>query len=258
MGGRRRGFAAHNRSWVWGRHAVGETLQAQRWQPLEVRLSPRCPAALRQRLLHLCQQRSIPSSVVSDEELTQLCKTEEHQGVAMRLPPFPYANFSEQLTRRPPVWLVLDGIQDAYNYGAILRSAETLGITTVLVGERGQCEVNSLVVRSSAGAVNHLALVRVSDLTEAVRALRAEGYCVLAATEKGGIPVYRVALRAPIVFILGNEGEGIRKELLELSSQHVCIPLAGKVSSLNVAVAAGICCYEWRRQQLTAEEPAGC
>ncbi|GIX04098.1 MAG: hypothetical protein KatS3mg113_1104 [Planctomycetaceae bacterium] len=190
MGGRRRGFAAHNRSWVWGRHAVGETLQAQRWQPLEVRLSPRCPAALRQRLLHLCQQRSIPSSVVSDEELTQLCKTEEHQGVAMRLPPFPYANFSEQLTRRPPVWLVLDGIQDAYNYGAILRSAETLGITTVLVGERGQCEVNSLVVRSSAGAVNHLALVRVSDLTEAVRALRAEGYCVLAATEKGGIPVY--------------------------------------------------------------------
>jgi len=244
-------LGSHNRSWIWGRHAVLETLRAGRWRPVELLVSPRCTAELGTEVRRHADGQNVPLQETSDAMLSRRCRAEDHQGLAALMPPFPYAPFEQLLSRRPPVtaWLILDRVQDSFNFGAIVRSAHALGIDAVLTGEKEQSEVNSQVVRSSAGAVNFLPIVRVVKLTEALATLRRQGIQTVAATEKAMQAIDRVNLRDPVAVVIGNEGGGIREEILQLCSTHARVPMSGRVGSLNAAVAAGICCYEIVRQR---------
>lgn len=242
-------FGSHNRSWIWGRHVVLETLRAGRWRPRELCCSSACPPEARCEVEQLAARWQLSLSQLDDDGLSRRCRSEAHQGLAALMPAFPYASWDAVASNLSSVktCLVLDGIQDSFNFGAMVRTAHGLGVQVVLVGMAEQAEVNSQVVRSSAGAVNYVPIVRVESLTAAVDALREHGSQLVAATESGEESLDQFQWSDSAALVIGNEGRGIRPELLDRCAHRVQIPMAGRVGSLNAAVAAGIFCFAMTR-----------
>ena len=242
----------HQRCWIWGRHLVLETLRARVWQPLEVILADDLSADARQEVhalfagnLHRVELQILPRDLLTKRAGS------EHQGYLARMPPFPYAPLNDVLRDSDianPLFLILDSIQDPHNFGTIIRSAEVLGVHAVCVGETHQAEVSSHVARSSAGAINRVPLVR-GDLLSLVAELKSKGVRLAAASEKAERLASETDLTGPLALVIGNEGHGIRPELLACCDLSVRIPVCGQIGSLNAAAAAAILCYEARRQR---------
>ncbi len=244
--------ASPQRSWIWGRHAVLETLAAGRWLPRSIRIADREADQLLPLIEPHQQTHRIDVQQASFDQLTRWCGNAEHQGILAQMPPFPYETGDTVLSRPDSVSLilVLDRIQDPYNFGAILRSAEVFAVDAVVVGSRAQCDVTPHVARASAGAVNRVRLVQVADTTEFLKQVRRlETMQILAATGTGSTAVFNVDLKVPTALVIGNEGSGVAAPILEQCHQQVQIPQYGQIDSLNAAVAAGILMYEVRRQR---------
>ena len=241
----------HNRCWIWGRNAVLETLRANNWTILELLHSDRCEETARREAVALASQHGIAFTAVRDTDIAKQCRSEDHQGLAARMPPFPYGSLADLWPGLPasPVLVLLDRIQDSHNFGAIVRSVDVLGIDGVIVGTHEQSSVNSLVARSSAGAVNYVPIVQVENLEATVQELAARGFQIVGASDHATQPVYETDFRPATVLIIGNEGRGIHPSLQSLCHHFVQIPLLGRVSSLNAAVSAGILFYEVLRQR---------
>lgn len=244
-------MASHNRSWIWGRNLIVETLRAGRWPMLDLLHSDRCEPETRREVISLARQQNVEAHAVADEEITKRCRSEEHQGLAARMPPFPYQPFDQFVAtmREAPILVMLDRIQDSYNFGAIVRSADVLGIDGVIVGTREQAQVNSQAARSSAGAINHVPIVQAEDLIEASHQLRDRGFQIIGTSDRATQSIFDPDLRKPTVLVIGNEGRGIQPALEDACTGFVKIPVLGQVGSLNAAVAAGIVFYEVLRQR---------
>ncbi len=241
----------HQRCWLWGRHAVLETLRADRWPIVELRMSDSLSEEDQQTVTGLAEENEIPITVEPASRLVQLCGASDHQGLLAKMPPFPYASLADVMsvgTDRPAL-VLLDRIQDPHNFGAIIRAADVLGMDGLIVGTKEQSEVTSVVARSSAGAVNHLSIAKVPDLAAAVHECRRSGFTVVAADAGAATDLAQQDLTGPTLLVLGNEHAGVSDSLLALSHATVKIPQAGQIESLNVAVAAGILFYELRRQR---------
>ena len=247
----------HQKSWIWGRHAVLEILDAGRWPMKKLFLSETLqPEALEHAQLR-AEALGYTVAVEPMERLRELCRSGEHQGYLAQMLPYTYTNASElkallsqsEDTSRVPIVVLLDSIQDPFNFGAIARSAEVLGIDGIIIGSHNQVEVTSMVARSSVGAVNHVPIAQVDDLIEYAKLLRESGVTLVAATEKSTVNCTTHAFDSPTVIVLGNEGEGIQAELLEQCNVHLAIPQQGQIDSLNVAAAAAILFYEARRSE---------
>jgi len=249
---RRDVMGSHNRCWIWGRNAVLETLKAGRWPIHELVLSESLDAGPYDLAVRLAEQRQVSVTVASEPELTRLCRTGEHQGMAARMPPFPWLSVNELLSELPesPCLVLLDRLQDPFNLGAIIRSASALGVDGVIAGTREQADISSQVVRSSAGAVNHLPLARSENLVALLDGFASQGFQICGASERATTPLYDAQLRGPTVLIIGNEGRGIQQDLLDRCQTLLQIPMSGSVGSLNAAVAASILFYEVRRQRM--------
>lgn len=241
----------HNRCWIWGRNAVLETLRAGQWPVLELLHSDRCESESRDEALSLATERGIKITSVRDDDVTKQCRSNEHQGLAARMPPFPYRDVTELVNDLPqnPILVMLDRVHDPYNFGAIVRSAEVLGIHGVIVGTREQALVNSLVARSSAGAVNHVPIAQSDDLAATVQDLRNRGFQIVGASDRARQSIFETDLKQATLLLIGNEGFGIQPALESLCTQFVQIPVTGRISSLNAAVSAGILFYEVLRQR---------
>ena len=241
----------HQKCWLWGRHSVLELLRADRWTPLEIGLGPGLPTAVISEVQKWAQRHHCPLESWSDAEIEDRCRASDHQGLIARMPEFPYRGVDELLQSWPAnAWcILLDGIQDPFNFGAILRSAEVLGAHAAFVGGEQQCGVTAQVVRSSAGAVLHLPLARGDSALAVARSLKSRDFQLCGASEKATQSPSEVDFRRPTCLVIGNEGRGISPELLAQCDQTVAIPQSGQVGSLNAAVAAGILCYEIGRQR---------
>lgn len=242
---------SHNRSWIWGRHLVLATLRADVWSPRQILIGSRCPADVGAEVRRAADQGEISCETVTDDLIEQRCHAADHQGLAALMPEFPYALLDDvlQQTACPESWLILDRIQDSFNFGAMLRSAVELGTDAILIGSTEQSPVNSQVARSSAGAVNLVPIVRHAALAEGVALLKARGLRIIAASEKGTVGLEAADLRGPTAMVIGNEGRGVSAEVWDLCDEQLAIPTTGRVGSLNAAVAAGIFCYERLRQR---------
>jgi 23S rRNA (guanosine2251-2'-O)-methyltransferase len=165
---------------------------------------------------------------------------------------FPYERAEPVLAVRNerPLFAILDGIQDPHNFGAVIRSAHMLGVDALFVPTRGQVEVTALVARSSAGAVNHIPIAQVDDLVALAGQLRSRRVRVIGTSQNAARPIFESDLSSGTAVIIGNEGSGIRPELLAVCDELVTIPQFGAVESLNVAVSAGILFYEAQRQRV--------
>jgi 23S rRNA (guanosine2251-2'-O)-methyltransferase len=257
VGGKRRRHSnrallgSHQKCWLWGRHVVLETLRAGLWKPLEVWMADSLEERVAGEVRHCADQLSIEVVVQPAEELTRRCGKLEHQGLMAKMPLFPYSPVGDvwRQAQTPALYLILDGVEDPFNFGAMIRSAEVFGVDGIFVGTRHQSEVTAQVARSSAGAVNYVPIARAERLAELARDLRAQHVRVVAASEKAEQRAAAVDLRGPTALIIGSEGRGISDELRKVCDAAVAIPQSGRVGSLNAAVAAGILLYEVRRQR---------
>jgi 23S rRNA (guanosine2251-2'-O)-methyltransferase len=259
----------HQRSWLWGRHAVLETLKAGRWPIVELFVDANQPQTELAEVERLAEPLDIEMELADSDRLTQLSQTYEHQGFLARMGEFPCEDSESMMqaartatqhvasnsaasasARLPPLFVVCDRIQDAHNFGAILRSCDAMKLDGIVIGERYQSSITPHVARSSAGAVNHQRIFRVPLLTEAVAMLKQAQFQIIAATEKSATTLWDADLSRPTVVLIGSETSGIASELLAHCDTHVAIPMLGGVNSLNAAVAAGIVLYECRRQQM--------
>ncbi len=228
-----------------------ETLQAQRWGILELVLSHELNAHDAETIMRQAEQQAVPVRVEDHERLTQLSGAPDHQGLLAKMPPFPFSPLEDIIQRvsTPLALMVLDRIQDPHNFGAIIRSAEVLGVQGIVIGETHQSDVTSAVARSSAGAVNYLPICRVGDLSVMLSTLQASGVHIVATAMRTGVALSEWNFTRPTAIIVGNESSGISPHLLNLCDGIVQIPQSGHVESLNAAVAAGIVCYELQRQR---------
>ncbi len=178
---------------------------------------------------------------------------ENHQGVIASVAPFKYCQIEDILEvakqrQEMPFVLLLDGIEDPHNLGAIIRTAETAGVHGIIIPKRRSVAVNSTVSKVSAGATNHMKVARVSNLNEAIRKLKENGLWIIGTDGEATNNYFQQDLTGPIGLIIGSEGFGMSKLLKENTDILVKIPMKGQITSLNASVAAGIVMYEVVKQ----------
>lgn len=253
-------LAGHQRSWVWGRHAVTEILDAGRWPMLELYLEEGLPGPEQQRCVEKARVLGAETHTVSRERLRTLCGAPGHQGYLARMGPFPYATLDEVLTAAdtsalPPFYLVLDALRDPHNFGAIVRSAAALNATAIIVGIDGQTPVNNHVARSSAGAVNRVLIAQTDSLCGVVSMLKQQGARCIASEPRAPKPVWACDLTHATILVAGNEGAGIRPELVALCDERITVPCNNNLDSFNVLAATSVILYEAFRQRQASTPP---
>ena len=179
---------------------------------------------------------------------------ENNQGVVAIVPPFNYCDLEDILEyaeskKEDPFLILLDGIEDSHNLGAIIRTAETAGVHGIVIPKRRNAQVNSTVVKVSAGATSYMKIARVNNLNEAIRKLKENGIWIIGTSGNVDKTCYEQDLTGPIALVIGNEGEGMSNLVMSNSDILVKIPMKGKITSLNASVSTGIIVYEIVRQR---------
>ena len=190
----------------------------------------------------------VPVKRVPRARIDELARGGVHQGVAARVGPYPYSGLAEILAAPEPLLLVLDGVTDPRNLGAVLRAADGAGASGVVIPKDRAVGVTAAAVKASAGASEHARVARETNLRRAVDRMKEAGLWVYAA-EAGGTPFTRLDLSGPVALVLGSEGRGVRRLVREGCDGSVSVPMLGAVDSLNVSVAAAVLLYEARRQR---------
>lgn len=238
---------------IYGVHPVLETVKAGRRQIQEVYLA-REPLP-QWDLSTALEAMSASLTRVSNNELFSITGSHNHQGIAARVGPFPYVEFSDILPnfveRQGPV-LVLDEVQDPTNLGNILRSGECLGASCVILSKDRSVGVTPAVEKTSAGAAAYIPVVRVTNLVRALDSLKDSGYWIYATDSRSKTLCFEIDLTQRLAFVLGSEGKGIRRLVRERCDDAVSIPMTGKIESLNVAQTTAIILAEALRRRIAA------
>ena len=202
------------------------------------------------------REYDIPVQKVPVEKLNRITM-KNHQGAIALLSPVGYHRLDQLVPTlfeegRMPLVMILDGLTDTRNFGAIARTAECAGFDTIVIPERGSVSVNGDAVKTSAGALLHLPVCRVRSAAEAATYLMESGFRIVGASEKGAIPYTEADYTGPTAIVMGAEDTGISNEMLRRCDTLAAIPIKGNIGSLNVSVAAGIIMYEALRQRAVA------
>jgi 23S rRNA (guanosine2251-2'-O)-methyltransferase len=229
---------------VYGRRAVREALRGRR-EVLELWASERAVAAED----WLREQGRPRVQVRQDRDLSEAAGTRDHQGVLAFCEPYRYADAYELAARERPLLAVLDQVTDPRNLGAVARSAEGAGATGIVLPSHRSASVTPAVCRASAGAVEHLPVAVVTNLSRYLNEVKGADLWVFAA--EGGAPqtMWQADLSGGLALVFGAEGRGLRPLVRRACDDAVSIPLAGLTESLNVSVAAAVLLYEARRQR---------
>ena len=206
-------------------------------------------------LRDLCLRHRVHVQEVPVEKLNRLVRG-NHQGVVAQIAAIAYVQLDDILERVPddetPLVVVIDGVTDVRNFGAIARSAECAGAHGLIAPLKNSAPVNAEAIRASAGALTTIPVCRVGSIRNTIKTLQAEGFQVVAATEKSRKLLYDADLRRPTALVMGAEETGISKEVLKLCDERLAIPLIGRIESLNVSAAAAVMLFEVVRQRIGA------
>ena len=206
-------------------------------------------------LRDLCLRHRVHVQEVPVEKLNRLVRG-NHQGVVAQIAAIAYVQLDDILERVPddetPLVVVFDGVTDVRNFGAIARSAECAGAHGLIAPLKNSAPVNAEAIRASAGALTTIPVCRVGSIRNTIKTVQAEGFQVVAATEKSRKLLYDADLRRPTALVMGAEETGISKEVLKLCDERLAIPLIGRIESLNVSAAAAVMLFEVVRQRIGA------
>ena len=208
-------------------------------------------------LFDLIREYNIVTQRVPIERINKITR-KNHQGVIAILSAVTYHSLENLVPQvyeegMLPFVVVLDGITDVRNFGAISRTCECVGANAIVITERGSVTVNADAVKTSAGALHYLPVCREKNVVSAIRFLKDNGYQIVAASEKAQITYTQADYTGPVAIVMGAEDTGISPEVLRLCDTMVSIPQFGNIGSLNVSVAAGVMMYEVVRQRLAAD-----
>ncbi|HHY10206.1 MAG TPA: 23S rRNA (guanosine(2251)-2'-O)-methyltransferase RlmB [Firmicutes bacterium] len=205
------------------------------------------------RILALAKDQGIVVQEVDRHVLDSMSKIENHQGVIAQVAPISYWDLEEILAQKKdsksaPLFLLLDGIQDPYNLGSLLRTGEALGVDAAVIPRRRAVGVTAAVMSASAGAASHIPISRVNSIAATIDILKAAGLWIVGA-DMAGETVYKQDLPGPLALAIGSEGDGLSRLVKEKCDFLVSIPMLGKTGSLNASVAGAIVLYEIMRQR---------
>ncbi|MDR1640861.1 MAG: 23S rRNA (guanosine(2251)-2'-O)-methyltransferase RlmB [Clostridiales bacterium] len=203
------------------------------------------------------KEKGIPVSEVDKSKLDEMSNSGNHQGVVAARPAVPYVELEDMLELakskgEDPLLVLLEGITDPHNLGAIIRTAEGAGAHGVVIPKRRACGLNSVVAKTSSGAIEHMLIAQVTNMTDTIKKLQKLGLWV-ACADMGGKDLKEADLSGPLAIVIGGEGSGVSRLVSEKSDFQVRIPMYGKIASLNASVAAGIIIYEAARRRHDGE-----
>lgn len=238
---------------VFGIRAVIEAIESGK-QVDKVLMKKDLGGELARELLSVTREYNVPVQRVPVERINKVTR-KNHQGVIAFMAAVDYyhvddivpALYDEGIN---PLVVVLDGVTDVRNFGAIARTCECAGVNCIVIPERNSVSVNADAVKTSAGALNYLPVCRLRNLVKAVQYLRDSGFKVMGASEKTDLNYTKADFTGPVAIVLGAEDTGISTDVLKLCDTLVAIPEFGQINSLNVSVAGGIMIYEVVRQRL--------
>ena len=210
------------------------------------------------KILGIAKERKIIVVEKDKKQMDEMAQEENYQGVIAIVPPFEYVEISDILQvakerNEDPFVIVLDGIEDPHNLGSIIRTAETAGVHGVIIPKRRAVSVNSTVNKASAGAVEHMKIARVTNISDAIEELKQAGLWVCGTAVDTNKYYYNQDLTGPLAIVIGNEGKGIGEKVKKNCDFLVKIPMKGKVQSLNASVSTGIVVYEAVKQRIRKE-----
>lgn len=237
---------------IEGRNAVREALRAGKTvERLYVQDGLTDPAAAA--IVTEAQKKNIQVRFVKKERLDEMSETGSHQGVIASVSAYEYGTVEQMLASaaekgEDPFLILLDGIEDPHNLGAILRTANLAGAHGVIIPKDRAVGLTAIAAKTSAGAVNYTPVARVTNLNRTIRELKEKGLWFVCADMDGEV-MYRQDLKGPIGLVIGNEGNGVSRLVRESCDLVTRIPMAGDIDSLNASVAAGILAFEIVRQR---------
>ena len=210
------------------------------------------------KILGIAKERKIIVVEKDKKQMDEMAQEENYQGVIAIVPPFEYVEISDILEvakerNEDPFVIVLDGIEDPHNLGSIIRTAETAGVHGIIIPKRRAASVNSTVNKASAGAVEHMKIARVTNISDAIEELKQAGLWVCGTAVDTNKYYYNQDLTGPLAIVIGNEGKGIGEKVKKNCDFLVKIPMKGKVQSLNASVSTGIVVYEAVKQRIRKE-----
>lgn len=229
-----------------GIHPVHEALKARR--PLDRVLVAKGAGGPRlQEVIELCRTQGIPLRFETRENLDRAAPGAAHQGIVAFGAAHGYTTLDDVLDRARML-VVLDGVEDPHNLGAVIRTVNAAGADAVLIPERRAAGLTETVAKTSAGAVEYTAVVRIGNVSQALERLKKGGFWTYGLDERGTVLYDTVEYAERSVVVLGAEGKGLHEHVKKHCDVLVRIPMAGRIASLNVSVAAGVVLFEWRRR----------
>lgn len=237
---------------LYGLHAVRETLKAGS-RPLQRLLVIRTDKQFSD-LVQLARSLHVPVHVQPSASLDRLVPDGRHQGIVAFAAAKAYQTEESILARaaernEPPLLVILDGVEDPHNLGAVLRTAEGAGVHGLFIPERRAVGLTSVVAKVSAGAIDHIPVARVTNTSRLIESLKAAGVWIYGVEPSASKLYTDVDLRGPVGLVFGGEGTGIRPGLLQHCDERIRIPMRGRVQSLNVSASAAVLLFEAARQR---------
>ncbi len=230
-----------------GVHAVLEALRAGR--PLSrVSIARGLSGPRVQEIIDLCRELNVPVRFEPRDALDRLAGSDTHQGVVAVGAAHAYSELEDVITGAECI-VVLDGVEDPHNLGAIIRTAHAAGAAAIVIPERRAVGLTETVTKAAAGALEHLPVARTGNISQALEALKQSGFWIYGVDERGSESYDGVDYASPTAFVFGGEGKGLHQLVRRHCDFVIRIPMAGKISSLNVSVAAGVVLFEWRRRR---------
>lgn len=239
--------------WIAGKHPVLEALRSGReinklWFAESAQKNLTLPITVEAKKLGIIIQH------VDKRKLDQMVPGVQHQGVVAQAAAYRYADIDEMLAKaqsrgEDPFLLILDEIEDPHNLGSILRTAECTGAHGVIIPKRRSASLNATVYKTSAGAVEHVPVARVTNLAQTIESLKKQGVWIAGADAAAEQDVYQSNFSLPLAVVIGNEGKGMGRLIREKCDFLIKLPMRGQLNSLNASVAAGVLMYEIVRQR---------
>lgn len=207
-------------------------------------------ATRKDEVINLAKRNKLRIEFLPKKNMDQLSVTGHHQGYIAQTVDFKYCSLEDILsnTKADPFVVLLDGIEDPHNLGAIIRTCECAGVDGIVIPKNRACQVNETVVRTSAGAISNMKIARVTNLKEAIDFFKEKGLWIYV-SETGGESIYSQNLTGPIGVVIGSEGNGVKQSIRDYCDGIISLPLKGNVNSLNASVATAVVVYEIVRQR---------
>lgn len=237
---------------IFGIHAVLEALKSGKTID-KIQINRELKSEALTEIRQLARERKIQVQPVPVNKINRITR-KNHQGVIALMSPVEFQSIEDLLPElfekgETPFLMVLDGVTDVRNFGAIVRTAECVGVHAIVIPEKGAARVNADAMKTSAGALNRVPICKARVLPGVIKYLQMSGLTVAGITEKGADSVYDPDFKQPLALVMGSEETGISNQILKRADHLCCIPMKGEIASLNVSVAAGIAMYEVLRQR---------